>query len=122
EGIGPHILAEACRKIRRGSRFLPTIGEVISQCDQVRMRLGWSLEHARGQLEMRAACEAVMEAHALPPEDWSDEAWLAATMEWGRGRGWPAMLGPKPGEPGCLLPAHVKAQYRSITAHDRKAA
>lgn len=122
EGVGPHVLAEACRKLRRETKFLPTIGEVIAACESAKSRLSNGVKTLDRQIELIEAADYIVSVHALPADEWPAEAWLEALHEWGRHRPWNEALGPEPGEAGCLVPADVIARYRSFHGLGRRAA
>lgn len=124
EGIGPHVLAEACRNLRRSTRFLPTVGEVLQACENARYRLRGGIEEIERQIRMSEAAHHVLSVHSRPPSEWPEDAWWEALMQWGHSASpshgvWNPALGPAPGEPGCLLPPEIKAAWRAMVRRDR---
>jgi hypothetical protein len=112
EGHSPYILAEACKLVRRKAKFVPAVAEVLGECGSVSYKLGTAVDYAERLVAMGEACDAVVAAENLPAVEWSEALWTAALHEyahhviWGD-RFWPARLGPRPGQPGCMAPVHL---------------
>lgn len=45
--------------------------------------------------------------------EWSDDVWRSALSRFHDRGAWGETMGPKPGEPGCLVPAHVLTEWRA---------
>lgn len=45
--------------------------------------------------------------------EWSDDVWRSALSRFHDRGAWGGTMGPKPGEPGCLVPAHVLTEWRA---------
>lgn len=114
-GVGPYVLAEACKETRRKLRFLPTVSELLGRVGEITYRLRCAVEHLDAVLASFDRCEAIVAAHAAPPAEWPEDLWFDAVKAWGRCNTrvlWADRLGPPPGEPGCLVPAPVIDRYR----------
>ncbi len=113
-GVTPHTLAEACRHLRRGAKFLPTVSEVLAACDKAHWNLGHAKSAAERLLRLNEACALVLKAAATDPGQWPDDWWWEAVCDWQRSkwdteRHWNPALGPQPGEVGCRVPAAILA-------------
>ena len=114
EGVGPYLLAEACKVTRRTAKFLPTVSEMLTAVASVRYPAKGALDRLASILTCLDRCEEIVAAHAAPAE-WSDAMWMDALLAWGRdGLGiWADHLGPAPDQPGTIVPASAKAAYRA---------
>lgn len=124
EGFGPHVVAEACRTIRRSSTFAPSVGEMFAACEKARGRLRTGLRHIERVLEARTAIREAQAVFAVPLDEWSPDWWAAAIHHFrgwyppGGAGSWDARLGPMPTEAGCRAPADLLRQW----GYDRRAA
>lgn len=117
EEVNPYVLAEACRKVRRSMKFIPTVSEMISACGIERRRLRDAVATARRIMDMRDHCREIVRIHALPVTDWPDEVWFEAlrsrlSSRIGDNHPWDSsLLGPAPGDVGCQVPPSVLAHF-----------
>lgn len=117
EGFGPHVVAEACRNVRRSSTFAPSIGEMFAACEKARERLRWGLRHIERIQEARGTIAQAQAVFEVPLGEWSPDWWAAAIhtfRSWyptGSAGGWDTRLGPMPTEPGCRAPADLLRQW-----------
>ncbi|MGA0543684.1 hypothetical protein ACO2Q1_00250 [Brevundimonas sp. VNH65] len=117
EGINPFVLAEACRKVRRSMKFIPTVSELISACGMERRRLDDGLANASRIIEARDKCREVVRIHAMPVTDWPEWVWANAicdrrSVRVGDVHPWDvSLLGPAPGQSGCQVPPSVLARF-----------
>lgn len=124
EGFGPHVVAEACRAIRRSSTFAPSVGEMFAACEKMRGRLRGGLRHLEKIQQARLAIHEAQAVFAVPLEEWSPDWWAAALHHFrgwyppGSAGSWDARLGPMPTEAGCRAPADLLRQW----GYDRRAA
>lgn len=116
EGHGPYVVAEACRVIRRRATFIPSIGEVLSECADQKNTLARYLALAEACLTMGEACALAVQVAETDPSEWQGEWWFNACQDWraqrqtwGKERvAWPDYLGPAPNEPGNRVPVAVR--------------
>lgn len=124
EGFGPHVVAEACRSIRRSSTFAPSVGEMFAACEKARGRLRTGLRYVERAQEAKAAIETCRAAFDVPRERWPAEWWGAALSHFrgwypsGSAGSWDDRLGPQPGQEGCVVPPDLLRQW----GYDRMAA
>lgn len=117
EGVNPFVLAEACRKVRRSMKFIPTVSELLEFCGIERRRLRDAIETARRIIDTREQCREVVRIHALPVTEWPDEIWDNALRDRlscrvGDDHPWDSsLLGPAPGQPGCHVPPAILARF-----------
>lgn len=114
-GVGPYLLAEACKITRRNVKFLPTVSEFLSAVSTARYPTRCAVERLASVLTCMDRCEEIVATHAAAPADWSEDLWFEAVMAWGAcdyAVIWADHLGPPPGEPGCIVPASVIDRYK----------
>ena len=115
QGVGPFVLAEACKETRRNVRFLPTVSELLTIVTSVRYPARLAVDRLASVLDCFTRCEEIVSAHELSPSEWTDDLWWDALLAWGScdyAVIWADRLGPPPGEPGCLVPSSVIERYR----------
>lgn len=112
EGYGPHVLAEACRRLRRTQRFAPAVAETLEACREARGDLERGLATVDHLLVAVKGARAAREALAVLPAEWPADWWSVAVQDFRRDRRcWSDRLGPPPGEDGCKVPVGVLKQW-----------
>ncbi|WP_370237835.1 hypothetical protein [Brevundimonas sp.] len=112
EGYGPHIVAEACRRLRRTLRFVPSVAEALDACREAKSDLAHALTYADRLLVAVNTAEAAKAALAVPVTEWPGDWWAEAMHCYRRDRRyWSDRLGPPPGADGCKVPADVLKQW-----------
>lgn len=112
EGYGPHVVAEACRRLRRTQRFAPAVAETLEACREARGDLERGLATVDHLLVAVKGAQAAREALSMPVAEWPDEWWSVAVQDYRRDRRcWSERLGPPPGADDCRVPAGVLKQW-----------
>lgn len=114
EGHPPHVVAEACRTLRRTSRFVPTVSELLGQCEAKRSTLESAKVRAADAIAMREASAVAVAADEMDPADWPDDYWFNACCAWrssalrAEKMLWSDRLGPPPYQVGSRVPLAVR--------------